>query len=84
MSTFKQYWSHGVPVVVVNVPISSDFNPGYFITKYGTDIVNVVNCDDPDDWKETCVTQFLTDWGQSLDPDDPTKIWKLKVRFLRI
>lgn len=83
MTVFRKYWSHGIPVVVIDVPILSDFNPGYFIQKYGAEKVDVVNCDNPDDWQDTTVSEFLTDFGKSLDPKDGTKIWKLKVKFLK-
>jgi hypothetical protein len=78
-SEFQKYWSQGIPVVVtgVHTNLQGDWGPQYFIERYGTQRVTLVDCE-TDNTQQTTVSHFFQNFHCA---GDRRQILKLKVTF---
>ncbi|KAF7964645.1 hypothetical protein HWV62_4521, partial [Athelia sp. TMB] len=73
-SEFEQAWANGLPIVVSGVQI--EVGPEYFIKRFPEMRVDLEDCDTGERMlRKPTVSEFLRDFGRSIDPD---KTWKLK------
>ena len=73
-SEFQRHWSQGVPVVITNVRMQGDWSPEYFIARYGSKDVTIVDCETEATLPGT-VADFFLQFGQRV------RILKIKVPF---
>jgi hypothetical protein len=77
---FQRSWRQGIPVVVtgVHTRLQGDWAPDYFIQRYGTQKVTLVDCE-TDYTQQTTVSDFFRHFNSA---GDRRQILKLKVIFL--
>jgi hypothetical protein len=73
---FQRHWSQGIPVVITNVRMQGEWTPEYFIARYGSKDVTIVDCE-----TEATLPGIVADFFLQFGWRD--KISKIKVRFTR-
>jgi hypothetical protein len=71
---FQRHWSQGVPVVITNVRMQGEWTPEYFIARYGSKDVTIVDCE-TEGTISGIVADFFLQFGQR------DRILKIKVRL---
>ena len=77
LTHFQQYWTKGIPVVVTGLHacLQGDWTPAYFMERYGSQKVTLVDCE-TDSMQQSTVSDFFRNFDSS---SGRQHILKLKV-----